>query len=171
MNIGWWFQAIGGTLAAIGFFMSPKENVFRSIIMNVVQVVQVNNYYQIINNVDKINYDTLIHRYSFGYIIFAIEYNKVKLIPGPMHLSSDYEINWNKAGLYKLTSDVIGINLPDIKYKLGGCGNVGIEVHRVLKIPQRSPIQWSGFAFDIYIELLEDNGSRLVLVLGLAPKQ
>ncbi len=124
-----------------------------------------------IGRVDKVNYESLIKRYPFGYIIFAVDHDKIKLIPGPSHLPDDYEINWNKAGLYKLTSDVIGINLPDIKSSGGRFQNVGIEVHRVINIPLRSPVQHNGFIFDLYVELLVDNNLQLILVLGLANKQ
>lgn len=136
-----------------------------------------NNFIQIstvLEKEDKIDYEKLIIKYSYGYLIFAIDQNqdKVKLVPGPMHLSDDYEINWNNSGVYKLTSEVIGIDLPSIKFKAGGgCQNVGIEIHRLLNIPQRSPLQWSGIVFDLYVELLKDNGHQLIVVLGLKAKQ
>lgn len=124
-----------------------------------------------IGRVDKVNYENLIKKYPFGYIIFAVDHDKIKLIPGPSHLPDDYEIDWNKASFYKLTSDVIGINLPDIKSSGGRVQNIGIEVHRVVNIPQRSPFQHNGFVFDLYVELLVNKDSQFILVLGLGNKQ
>ena len=108
----------------------------------------------------------LLRRYPSGYVIFGATHNEVQF--PRQHLVRDYGINWETAKVEFVTSDSVGMILPDITYEdFIFSGNRACVQGR---LQFRSyPVPVDGLPDKMYFEFLNDSDERVIVVLGFAP--
>ena len=122
--------------------------------------------------IDRLSYDSLIAKYSEGYILFASDHVTF-ITPIKSHLSSYYEFRWEKAQILDISASGIKIQLPDINFKPYNISASGVVVTLKRYVP---PATYS-YPLDIfpdnkaYIEILSDDADGIIYVLGFIKKE
>jgi len=112
-------------------------------------------------------------KYPGGYMLISIDSSKNKsqneFIPSRSNFMEEYELDWNKFKISKITESNVTLKLPWIRYKPQ---NTRI-VDWTQTIP-RSPIgksypfkvNWQTNKYKLYIELVEDKETVFALAIG-----
>jgi len=113
---------------------------------------------------DSINYSRLMQKYPLGYCLFAIDHKKI-IIPYKSRLESDYEIDWSKAKVSKLTSEEVAIRLPDIHDKVHHIIITGIAVGNTRRVGSIRE-HFGGPGPQIFTEVVADSEKGVIIALG-----
>lgn len=110
-------------------------------------------------------------KYPLGYAVFAGD-GKTVNVPSGLTFERDFELKWANAKVFKLESDMIYLDLPDIVYKPTGnvLTNVGFGFPRKVGYVAALPlVNWKQTI--PIIEVLADEGDFVVLALGFREKR
>jgi hypothetical protein len=120
---------------------------------------------QTMQQMNKTSYDTLITKYPFGYILFAVDHSEI-IVPGEGKFLTDYELNINDSRVIEMNSNAITLLFPDIYYvprKLKTT-KIAMRLPRTLNTVVEYP--FDVFPNNIYFELLEDKVNTIIYVVG-----
>jgi len=156
---------IGGVLAGYGWKIMPQKG------NQTAQQITINNYFQLKESSEAINKMQLKQKYPLGYAVFAA--NDINIhIPQNFNYGKEFETDWENAKVSSLTSESIVIDLPNIFYKPLNTSIIGIsiEVPRKVGSQIQLPLKFKGQEIIPIIEIVEDRGTFVVLVLGFKSK-
>jgi len=127
---------------------------------------------KILESIGSDNKTKLLEKYPAGYVLFGIDLSATfssEAFPHRKEVLTEYEFDWDKVKIEKLTSTSITILMPDIRYK-----PLNTRINGALrKIPRRPlgkeyifPVRPAGTLHRIFVALLEDNNQQLIFVIG-----
>lgn len=176
---------IGGIMAGYGWHIMPKENKkipenykVESIVTSkgqrggiTAQQITINNYFQKDEMREEIERKELKQKYPLGYAIFAVDDTTIN-IPKDDNYGNEFIINWEKAKATNLEQNTITIVMPDITYKPLQSSIIGMTmvIPRKVSYEIKLPFKFKDQSIIPIIELLEDHGDFVVLVLGFKKK-
>jgi hypothetical protein len=114
----------------------------------------------------------LLSRYPAGYVLFGIDLLTRKtesVIPHDSKILEEYDFRWSRAGVSDLKETSVTIEMPDIHYRPLGtlaAGTAMILGRRPLGRQYRYPVRPEGSTHRIFVELLQDDSSQFVFVIG-----
>jgi len=121
--------------------------------------------------------EELKKKYPGGYMLLRIDssgnISKNEFIPSRSNFMEEYELDWNKFRISKITDSKITFKLPWFRYKPQN----SIIVDWTQTIP-RSPIgisypfkvNWQTNKYKLYMELVEAKGTVFALAIGFKPE-
>jgi hypothetical protein len=128
---------------------------------------------KILGSIGSDNKTKLLEKYPAGYVLFGIDLSTTfssGAFPHRKEVLTEYEFDWDKVKIEKLTSTSLTILMPDIRYKPFNARFIG----NYKRIPRRPlgkeyiyPVKPAGTLHRIFVELLEDNNQQLIFVIGL----
>ena len=127
---------------------------------------------KILKTIGSDNKTKLLEKYPAGYVLFGIDLSTTfssETFPHRKEVLTEYEFDWGKVKIEKLTSTSITILMPDIRYKpLNGRfnGTYRIIPRRPLGKGYIYPVRPAGTLHRIFVELLKDNNQQLIFVIG-----
>ena len=116
-------------------------------------------------------------KYPGGYMLISIDSSKNKskneFIPSRNNFMEEYELDWNKLKISKITESNVTLKLPWIRYKPQN----STIVDWTQTIP-RSPIgksypfkiNWQTSKYKLHMELVEDKETVFAFAIGFKPK-
>jgi len=114
----------------------------------------------------------LLRRYPAGYVLFGVDRSVRRtetVIPRNSRILAEYEFDWERVGVSNLTAASLTIEMPNIHYKPLNTLVTGTAMGLTRRPPgkqYRYPIRPQGSRHRIFVELLEDNSSQFVFLIG-----
>jgi hypothetical protein len=176
-NLNFWnkLAAVGSVVSIVAFiisFLTPKPPEIKIESKNqvggiVAQNVVVNNYFERPATQEKIRKEKLTQEYPLGYAIFTADGKNIE-IPNGLSFENEFEMRWGNAKVYDLTPNSISINLPDMMYRPSHSSliNVGMIIPRKIGQKERVPVKFFDQEIVPIVEVLDDQGTFVVFVLG-----
>jgi len=127
---------------------------------------------KILESIGSDNKTKLLEKYQAGYVLFGIDLSTTfssEAFPHRKEVLTEYEFDWGKVKIEKLTSTSITILMPDIRYKPLNAhfnGTYRTIPRRPLGKEYIYPVRPAGSLHRIFIELLNDNNQQLIFVIG-----
>ena len=131
------------------------------------QNITVNNYFNTQSaNKKRALEQTLKAKYPLGYTLFAVD-GKTIHVPESLSFERDFVISWTDSKLSKLEPDWIEFYPPQIIYKPTAnavLGKFNFRLRR--KVGFIVPYPWLPKRANAFLEVLDDKGGFVVVVLG-----
>ncbi|MGA1979730.1 MAG: hypothetical protein ABSG99_04080 [Sedimentisphaerales bacterium] len=153
-------------LAGFGSYYYGKKDV------SVIQQTIISKLDQLLESTDSENKTKLLEKYPAGYVSFGIDSSGTfssSVFPYGKEVLSEYEFDWSKVKIEKLTSSSLTILLPNIRYKPLNTLLLGMTMtikRRPCGKEYIFPVKPQGTLHRIYIELLKDDNHRLIFAIG-----
>ena len=119
---------------------------------------------QLLQKTEKINHKSLKEKYPLGYCLFAIDEKQI-IIPYNSRLESDFEIDWSKAKVEEITTEIVSITLPDIHDKIRHNRIISCSAGNVRRVGSITKAFNIG-GLQIITEIVADNESGIIIALG-----
>ncbi|MDD5064248.1 MAG: hypothetical protein PHQ35_05765 [Phycisphaerae bacterium] len=138
----------------------------------VIQQTTISKLDQLLESTNNENRTKLLEKYPAGYVSFGVDSSETfssTVFPYGKEVLAEYEFDWSKVKIEKLTSSSLTILLPTIRYKpLNGlCEGITMTINRRPCGKEYTfPVKPAGTHHRIYIELLKDDDHQLIFVIG-----
>ena len=121
--------------------------------------------------------EELKNKYPGGYMLMSIDSSKNKtkteFIPSKSNFREEYELDWDRMEIGKITKDRVTLKLPTIRYK-----PQNTLIHKWEQTLPRLPIgksypfmiNWHTNKYKLHIELVEDKETSLAIAVGFKLK-
>ena len=121
--------------------------------------------------------EELKKKYPGGYMLLRIDssknISKNEFIPSRSNFMEEYELDWNKFRISKITESHVTLTLPWLRYKPQGSRIVGWtqSIPRLpIGKPYRFKVNWQTHKYTLYMELVEDTETVFAFAIGFKPE-
>lgn len=121
--------------------------------------------------------EELKKKYPGGYMFLRIDSSKNKsknqFIPSKSNFMEEYELDWNKFRISKVSDSSVTLELPWIRYKPQNTRIVD-WTQTIPRLPTGKPypfkVSWQTNKYRLYMELVEDKETVFSFAIGFRPK-